>query len=119
MKRFNLVWAYLVLSAVLVCGTGFAQHSGTVSGTVKDSQTGEPLPGANVMLVKTSLGASTDVDGKYAIKDVPPGSYTLRATYVGYTEKQVSVQVKEGQALKQDFRLVAVGVEGVPPTGET
>ena len=102
----------MVLMAPCINGAAHAQRSGTISGIVKDAQTGEALPGANVMLVKTSLGASTDVDGKYAIRDVPPGSYTLRATYVGYTEKEMAVQVSEGQTLKQDFKLVAVGVEG-------
>jgi TonB-dependent receptor len=86
--------------------------SSTIQGVVRDSQTGDALPGANVTLVKTSLGASTDVDGRFTIRDVPPGSYTLRATYVGYKSKDVSIQVNEGQTLKQDFKLVSVGVEG-------
>jgi hypothetical protein len=64
------------------------------------------------MLVKTSLGASTDIDGRYTIRDVPPRSYTLRATYIGYREKEVAVEVKEGETIKQDFKLTAVGVEG-------
>ncbi len=95
-----------------VVDSAYAQRSATISGIIKDSQTGEALPGANVTLVKTSLGASTDIEGKYAIREVPPGSYTIRATYVGYTEKQVTIQVTEGQILKQDFQLVSVGVEG-------
>jgi TonB-dependent receptor len=90
----------------------FAAPSGKIEGFVKDSKTGDALPGANVMLVKTGLGASTDIEGKYAIRDVPPGSYTLRATYVGYKEQEVAVQVKEGQTLKQDLKLTSVGVEG-------
>ncbi len=86
--------------------------NGIIQGVVRDSQTGDALPGANVTVVKTSLGGSTDVDGRYTIRDITPGSYTLRATYVGYKEKEVTVQVKDGQTLKQDFKLVAVGVEG-------
>ena len=85
---------------------------GMIEGLVRDSQTGDPLPGANIMIVRTSMGASTTLDGKYAIRDVPAGSYTVRATYVGYTEKSVTLQVKEGETLKQDFRLISVGVEG-------
>jgi TonB-dependent receptor len=86
--------------------------SGFVTGVVRDAQTRDPLPGANVMLVKTSLGASTDIEGRYSIRDVPVGSYTLRATYVGYRQKDVAVEVKEGQTIKQDITLTAVGVEG-------
>jgi len=106
------VCALVTLLAASIVDSAFAQRSATISGTIKDSQTGEALPGANVTLVKTSLGASTDIEGKYAVREVPPGSYTLRATYVGYTEKQVTIQVNEGQTLKQDFQLVSVGVEG-------
>jgi TonB-dependent receptor len=86
--------------------------SGFVTGVVRDAQTRDPLPGANVMLVKTSLGASTDIEGRYSIRDVPVGSYTLRATYVGYRQKDVAVEVKEGQTIKQEITLTAVGVEG-------
>ncbi len=97
----------LLLTLALITNFGFAA-SGTVEGTVRDSQTGEPLPGANVMIVKTSLGASTDINGKYTIREIPPGSYTLRATYVGYRQKEVSIQVKEEQTLKQEFKLNSV-----------
>jgi hypothetical protein len=86
--------------------------SGTIEGVVRDIQTGEPLPGANIMIVKTSLGAATDVNGKYTIREVPAGTYALRATYVGYRQKEIALEVKEGQTLKQDFKLLAVGVEG-------
>jgi TonB-dependent receptor len=103
--------ASLLICLLLPAGTAFAA-GGTISGVVRDSQTGDALPGANVMLVKTSLGASTDVDGRFTIRDIPAGSYTLRATYVGYKDKEVSVQVREDQAIKQDFKLLAVGVEG-------
>ncbi len=43
---------------------------------------------------------------------MPAGSYTLRATYVGHIQKEYAITVKEGQAFKQDFKLVSVGLEG-------
>jgi TonB-dependent receptor len=107
---------FLTTSLILILFASFGYTaiaaSGTIEGVVRDSQTGDALPGANVTLVKTSLGASTDVEGRFTIRDVPPGSYTLRATYVGYREKEVSIQVTEGKTLKQDFKLLSVGVEG-------
>ena len=112
MRTLCSVSVLVALFVVPAGGAAYAQRSGTISGVVRDSQTGEALPGANVMLVKTSFGASTDVDGKYAIREVPPGSYTLRATYVGYKQKDIAFQVTEGQVIKQDFKLVSVGVEG-------
>ena len=73
----------IVLGSLLVNPHIYAQKA-TVDGTVKDAQTGDALPGANVVLAGTSMGASTDITGKYVIHNVPAGSYTLRATYVGY-----------------------------------
>ncbi|MBP1648575.1 MAG: TonB-dependent receptor [Bacteroidetes bacterium] len=96
---------------LLLVTLGFA-GSETVEGIVRDAQTGDPLPGANVMIVKTSLGASTDINGKYTIREVTAGPHTLRATYVGYKQKEVAIEVRGGQPLKQDFKLVPVGVEG-------
>ncbi|MCL5020652.1 MAG: carboxypeptidase-like regulatory domain-containing protein [Bacteroidetes bacterium] len=51
--------------------------SSSIEGSVKDSQTGEPLPGATVLLVGTSMGAATDLNGNFTIRDVPPGEYRL------------------------------------------
>ena len=62
----------------------FSQTNSNVMGKVIDSQSEEALPGANVLLVGTSLGASTDLNGDFVIRNVPPGSYTVRTTYVGY-----------------------------------
>ncbi|SVD07072.1 uncharacterized protein METZ01_LOCUS359926, partial [marine metagenome] len=56
----------------------FAGVTGKVSGQILDTNTGEPLIGANVILQGTSLGAATDIDGYYHILNVPPGYYDLR-----------------------------------------
>ncbi len=101
----------LLVVHLLLVTLGFAA-SETVEGIVRDAQTGDPLPGANVMIVKTSLGASTDINGRYTIREVSAGAHTLRATYVGYKQKEVAIDVREGEPLKQDFKLVSVGVEG-------
>ena len=111
-QRILCCFLVVFLAFPLLSTTAAFAASGTIEGLVRDAQTGDPLPGANVMLVKTSLGASTDINGKYTIRDIPPGSYTLRARYVGYKEKELAVQVQEGQAIKQEFKLTAIGVEG-------
>jgi hypothetical protein len=100
-----------LLAHVLFATLGFGA-SGTIGGIVRDAHTGEPLPGANIAIVKTSLGASSDYKGSYVIREVPPGRHTLRATYVGYKQKEVLIEITDQQSLKQDFKLVPVGVEG-------
>lgn len=66
----------------------FAQTGvGKLSGKIVDAATREPLIGANVILVGTSTGAATDVDGNYFILNITPGTYELKVTYVGYAPK--------------------------------
>ena len=67
----------------------FAATTGKIAGVVKDADTGEGLPGANVVIEGTSMGASTDINGNYFIINVPPGTYTLRTTFIGYTTEVV------------------------------
>ena len=102
--------------AVLMCWVfdsfAVAAPSANIMGTIKDSKSGDLLPGATVVLVGTSLGASTDIDGRYVIRNVPPGAYTLRATYVGYDPASAGVQVPASGDVKQDFSLVSVAVQG-------
>lgn len=105
----------LVLLVLLMSATAlqFAVAAGVnIEGSVKDSQTGEALPGANVVLAGTSFGASADISGRYAIRSVPPGSYTIRVTYVGYTTVTSPLQVAGDVNISKDFKLNAVSIEG-------
>ena len=97
---------------VLVIVTSAQAASSRIEGSVKDAQTGEGLPGATVFLKGTSLGASTDLNGNYHLRNVPPGTYTIRVSYIGYTTKQISIEVKAGVTVRRDFKLLAVGVKG-------
>jgi TonB-dependent receptor len=110
-KRFLVASSIMILS-VAFFNSSAAAVSSNLEGYVKDAQTGEPLPGATVFLTGTSLGASTDLNGKYIVKNVPAGSYTVRATYIGYKNMEVNIQIREGVDAKQDFKLEAVGVQG-------
>ncbi|MBI4649112.1 MAG: carboxypeptidase-like regulatory domain-containing protein [Bacteroidia bacterium] len=74
----------------LACNYMYAQ-SGTLKGTVKDQAKAEPIPFANVSLFKGSsliTGGATDFDGNYTIKPIPPGTYTVKCSYVGFTPRQ-------------------------------
>jgi len=84
--------------------------TGRIAGKVTDASTGDPLPGANVRLEGTSLGTATDLDGKYLIPNVPAGTYTLKASYVGCKPVTIEIQVKEDEQLEENIKLEAVGV---------
>lgn len=81
-----------------------AQDTGTVSGKVSAIETGDPLPGANVLIVGTLRGSSTSFSGEYQIR-IQPGTYTLRASFIGYRSVEKEVTVAAGQTVSIDFQL--------------
>lgn len=84
----------------------YAQTTGKISGTVVDSKTNEPLIGVSVMLQGTNIGASTNVEGYYVILNVPPGTYSVKASYVGYTSATIkNVRVNIDQTTNLDIKL--------------
>ncbi len=88
-----------------------AQTTGKISGKVIDLQTGQPLIGANVLIVGTSFGAATDIHGEYAISHLDPGVYDVRASYIGYKTVTITqVRVNAGLTTQLDFKLPATGV---------
>ena len=107
----------IILSVLLFSIAGLAQD-GTVSGKLTDTASGEPLIGANVVLANTSYGASTGIDGSYSF-EAPAGTYTLQASYIGYTSTSQQVTVTAGQTLTVDFQLQedAVLLSGILVTG--
>ena len=82
-----------------------AIQTGTIAGQVTDAQTGETLPGANVFLVGTTKGKSTDKDGKYRIDDVEFGGYTIAVTFVGYERQEKEVVIEEDRTVTVDFSM--------------
>ncbi len=106
----------LIIVAVVSLGTSsaFAQSDqpGRITGKVIDAATGDPLIGVTVMIQGTTMGAATDLDGLYTIKSVPPGTYTLKISSVGYSELIVEeVEVTAGEMLKMEFPLQSQAIE--------
>ncbi len=109
MKR--IIIPFLALSVLLWAG-----EYGRIVGRVIDVATNQPMIGANVIILGTELGASTGSDGSYVILYISPGSYTLKATSIGYDSVIVkNVIVNADQTAKQDFRLKET-VIALPPT---
>jgi len=102
--------ALMVLSGTVFCGSALGQD-GTIAGTVIDSTTGGPLPGVNVIVDETQKGTTTDSEGNYRLTGVEAGTYTLRASFVGYTEGTREVVVEAGETTTIDFFLSPGGVE--------
>jgi TonB-dependent receptor len=110
-KKFTVTISFLLLLLQISTSVALAAN-GSVKGKVLDSASKDPLPFSNLFLLNTSWGASANPDGNYTITNVPPGKYTLRATYVGYKSVEVTVEVKSGAATVQDFTLEPESIEG-------
>ncbi|HMZ88190.1 MAG TPA: carboxypeptidase-like regulatory domain-containing protein, partial [Chitinophagales bacterium] len=97
--------AFLLITATIA---GKAQN-GMISGVIIDGKTAETLIGANVLIKeKAGTGSSTDIDGRYKIDDLEPGTYTVEISYISYDTKTVpGVEVKPGQVTSLDVTLTS------------
>ena len=101
----SILSVFLVLFLCINTGT-FAATTGKVDGTIVDSQSNEPLPGVNVVIEGTILGAATDEDGYFFVINVPPGTYNLKASMVGYaTETKENVRIYVDRTTNADISL--------------
>jgi hypothetical protein len=90
----------LTVTALLAAGSmAFAQGTGVLSGTVTDGSNNEPIPFANIGIFNGAnqiLSTVSDIEGNYSLKPIPPGKYTLKASFVGYNTKQVDGVIISG-----------------------
>ena len=106
MDRQPVLCFICMIAIIMIANLAFAGTTGKVAGRVIDKETGEGLPGANVYLKGTNLGAATDLDGYYRIINIPPGSYTLVASMMGYGVYTIEgVRVRVDQTTTQNISL--------------
>ena len=111
----------LLVAILLWAAPEAFSQSGKISGTITDAQSGETLPGVNVVIEGSLQGAVTNASGFYFINNVRPGTYTLQASFIGYVTVHASgVRVSTGLTTEQDFTLQseAVGLDEVTVTAE-
>jgi hypothetical protein len=96
-KRLPIFFAVLAV-AFLTSQVCFGAVTGKISGTVKDTETGEALFPANIIVETTVLGAASRPTGEYFIINVPPGTYSVRAKMMGYRDVVV-----EDVVVRADF----------------
>jgi TonB-dependent receptor len=109
--RVSLVCAILATFSLTV-QLLYAAGSGSIKGHVFDKVTGEPLIGANVVVLNSSLGAAANIDGLITIYGVAAGEQTLKISYVGYQTITVQVTIPENGVLEQEFRLSPQVIQG-------
>ncbi len=106
---------FIFLTLFVCYMTGALLHAGTtgkIAGKILDKSTGEPLIGANVLIIGSTMGASTDADGNFFILNIPPGEYQVKASMIGYASITIQkVRVSVDQTTKLDFELTSESIE--------
>jgi len=95
----------LSIGLLLIMSTvaGFGQQTGKISGKVTDSKSGETLIGLTVKITGATLGASTDIEGRYTLSNLNPGKYSLSFSYIGYQNKNITeIEVAAGKITTLD-----------------
>lgn len=96
LKRISIVYMLFLMAFPV-----FAQYS--ISGKITDSQTGEPLPGANIIIENTLLATISGIDGSYSFQKLKPGKYTMKATFIGYSPLEKTVDISKN--IRLDIKL--------------
>lgn len=107
---------FVLSFSILMLGVSFplAQESGfgSIEGVITDIYSGETLIGVNVMVGETGLGDATDVDGRYSIRRIPVGSYTLSISYIGYVTIEETIVIRAGETVRFNAGLTQETLEG-------
>ncbi|MCB9247578.1 MAG: carboxypeptidase-like regulatory domain-containing protein [Ignavibacteriales bacterium] len=107
--ELNFIWFLLLFLFQL--NTLSAQTS-TLRGTVVDSTTNQILPGANILLLGTHIGTASDTKGKFIIRNIPPGKYKIRTSYIGYKENELVLNFSTGRVIETVIKLNSASLEG-------
>jgi TonB-dependent receptor len=115
-KNYQNILKLLLVTAIINFSafqtSTFAQAIGEVFGKVFDSSTNEELIGANILLEGTTIGAASDLDGNFIIRNIPAGKYSLTASMIGYTKITITeLDIKSGEKKKLDISLVSEAFE--------
>ncbi|MBN2774220.1 MAG: TonB-dependent receptor [Prolixibacteraceae bacterium] len=124
-KALKLQWlkihhiAVLFVCMLLILAFPVYSQTGTVTGKITDSKTGEELPGVNVVIKGTTIGVVTDINGNYRI-DISSADAVLQYTFIGYTIQEIPVNgrseinVQLVTSVTQLDEIIAVGYGSVP-----
>lgn len=108
---------YITLSSgtyVIVRSVREGPFYGTLSGKIVDEETGEPLPGATVLLADASGGTSTNLSGNFSLNKLLIGTHRIIFSYVGYEPVYKTIEVNPGQVIREQVGLSQKPVDVIP-----
>ena len=98
----------LTVALVWVTDSAVTAQQSSITGRVTDANGGQPVIGGQVTVLGTNLGALTNGNGVYQLRNVPTGNVTVRVLAVGFAEQNKQVAVAAGQSVTTNFELAAV-----------
>jgi TonB-dependent receptor len=110
--RISIVCVFLAAVFCVASQSLYAAGSGTIKAHIYDKATNDPLVGANMVVLNTNLGGSTNFDGLINIYGVPAGAQTVKISYIGYEAVTVQITIVEDVILEQEFRLSPQVIKG-------
>ena len=119
MKRY--VFAFIFVVLFLLVGVLNAGTTGKLAGRVTDINTGEPVIGANVIIIEKQMGASTDDKGRFMVINIPPGTYEVKAFRMGYqavTITNVKINLDLTTTLNFELKSTDTQIEGITVRAE-
>lgn len=90
MSKKVLHYLFTTFLTIIFSLSAYGGTTGKIAGRIIDFNTKEPIPGVNVIIEETNLGAATNIEGWYVINNIPPGIYTITVSAVGYQKKQIT-----------------------------
>lgn len=98
--------SHILFFLLLLLGSDYAAAQGILAGTVRDAETGESLPGVNLIVVGTSRGAASDPNGRYEIPNLRAGEYSVRVSFIGFETKLFTqIVIVDGTTTPLDVEL--------------
>ena len=109
--KYFLRFFLIIITIIFASSNSFSQ-TGKIRGKITDANSKEPLPFVNVIVVGTNYGAATDIEGEYNIIGIPPGTYSVKASAIGYNTQIVeNVKTSIDLTTNIDFQLSETTVE--------
>ena len=110
--RISKYYFFLILLIFFISFRLFGGTTGKIAGKIIDAKSKEPMIGVNIILLGTSMGATTDLDGNYFILNIPPGVYEIKVTAIGYGTVSIkNIKVSADQTTRIDFEMNEQAVE--------
>ncbi len=120
-KKGVIVKRIVFLLFLLFGSFTYATEVGKIAGVVVDRTTRQPLPGVNVSILGTEMGAATDIIGRYLIENIPIGEYSIQANMMGYKPLvKIRIYPIPNRTISIDFELeqTILEMKGITVTPE-